>query len=351
MWLPILGEDEAPEQPHFTAAPGPRNAPPADAPPIAYAELFFTEQFVQHLVEQTNLYAQQYIQTHHAYLRRKPRSRVHRWIREGETNPVEMRAFLGIILNMGLIRKPSLQGYWDTAHPSQATPWFNQHFSRDRFVLMLKFLHFNNNNHLPDQADPEYRVYKVRPLITHFNSKFREHYTPQRDISIDESMVGFRGKTPSLRQYLPNKRHSRFGVKLWCLADSTNGYLHGFEVYRGAGIPEEPREHIKGPTHALVLRLMRASGLLGLGYHLTMDNYFTSPSLLLELHHNRTVATGTVRSNRRGLPRQAIQQRMRNQEVVERRRGPVLCVAYQDGRRKPVLLSTCASAGTEQVKL
>ena len=40
---------------------------------------------------------------------------------------------------------------------------------------------------------------------------------------------------------------------------------------------------------------------------------------------------------------------MRNQEVCERQKGPLLCVAYKDGTSRPVLLSTSAKAGSMEV--
>jgi hypothetical protein len=77
-----------------------------------------------------------------------------------------------------------------------------------------------------------------------------------------------------------------------------------------------------------------------------MDNYFSSPRLFQDLVQDfGTTATGTVRANRKGLPRPGVDLPLRNQEVVERRKGSLLCVAYQDGRRKPILLSTQAVAG------
>ena len=35
-----------------------------------------------------------------------------------------------------------------------------------------------------------------------------------------------------------------------------------------------------------------------------MDNYYTSPQLLTDLHQQGTYGTGTVASNRKGLPKQ-----------------------------------------------
>lgn len=37
--------------------------------------------------------------------------------------------------------------------------------------------------------------------------------------------------------------------------------------------------------------------------------------------------------------------KLKNQEVSERRKGPVWCVAYKDKSKQPILLSTVAKAG------
>lgn len=63
----------------------------------------------------------------------------------------------------------------------------------------------------------------------------------------------------------------------------------------------------------------------------------------------QTAATGTVRSNRKGLPKQCIKAKLRDQEVCERRKGPLLCVSYKDKTRQPNLLSTDATSGYREV--
>jgi len=348
LWMPIIGEDPGPDPIQFTAVPGPRHPPHRDSPPIDYVNSFFPPHFVDRVVLETNRYSQQWIDDHQDYLRQAPASIVHQWIHQGPTTPEEFRALLGVTMNMGLIRKATVSSYWDSAHLSQRTPWFNEHFSRDRFQLLMKFLHFNDNAVQPPPGDPAHKLHKIQPLIDHFNAAFLDHYHPGINISIDESMVGFKGKTPHLRQYMPLKRHARFGIKLWCVCDSQNGYTSFFEVFRGRN-PAEPVDP-RGSTYVLVMRLLAACDYLYSGHHLGVDNYFSSPQLFLDLYAQGTTATGTVRSIRRGLPKAALKQRLRNQEVSERRMGPLLCVVFKDGSKTPVLLSTAVRAGFDEVR-
>ncbi|KAL8620981.1 hypothetical protein ACOMHN_035917 [Nucella lapillus] len=93
------------------------------------------------------------------------------------------------------------------------------------------------------------------------------------------------------------------------------------------------------------MRLLETCRFLNLGHHLGLDNFFTSPALFRDLYAQHTTATGTARSNRKGLPKACIKTKLRSQEVCERRKGELLCVSYQDRSRKVTLLSTAASAG------
>ena len=45
---------------------------------------------------------------------------------------------------------------------------------------------------------------------------------------VDEAMIPFQGRS-SLKQYLP-KKPVKHGIKVWCLADSSNGYVQRFDV-------------------------------------------------------------------------------------------------------------------------
>ncbi|KAF9419656.1 hypothetical protein HW555_003934 [Spodoptera exigua] len=64
---------------------------------------------------------------------------------------------------------------------------------------------------------------------------------PEKELSIDESMVGFRGRI-SLRQYIKSKRH-KYGVKLYMLADP-KWFVHRVHMYKGAQDDE-----VDGPGH------------------------------------------------------------------------------------------------------
>lgn len=57
-------------------------------------------------------------------------------------------------------------------------------------------------------------LYKIRPLIDLVAKTYLEHYEPDEALSIDESMIKFKGRL-SFQQYLPSKPSSKWGIKVW----------------------------------------------------------------------------------------------------------------------------------------
>ena len=67
-------------------------------------------------------------------------------------------------------------------------------------------------------------------LIESLNSRYVKLYNISKQVSIDESMMLFQGRT-SLKQYNPIKSIKR-GYKLWVRADM-DGSVGKFDVYQG----------------------------------------------------------------------------------------------------------------------
>ncbi|XP_048587509.1 piggyBac transposable element-derived protein 4 [Nematostella vectensis] len=100
-----------------------------------------------------------------------------------------------------------------------------------------------------------------------------------------------------MRQYIKNKP-TKWGLKLWVLADSANGYTYDFDVYARRQTANAPSTN--GLAYDVVMKLL--SPLLNQGYHLYCDNFYTSVTLINDLFLVETPATGTAAENRRGFP-------------------------------------------------
>ena len=75
------------------------------------------------------------------------------------------------------------------------------------------------------------KTYKIDNFMQILQYNFQKNYILGEYISIDESMIKFKGRS-SLKQYLPKKPIKR-GFKVWTLADSKNGYVYDFEICKG----------------------------------------------------------------------------------------------------------------------
>ena len=65
----------------------------------------------------------------------------------------------------------------------------------------------------------------IRPIITYLQDKFAQLYLPHREVSVDEAMIKFQGRS-SLKQYMPQKtykkRHKSVGAgrcQYWLLLE------------------------------------------------------------------------------------------------------------------------------------
>ena len=128
---------------------------------------------------------------------------------------------LSLYLLAGIIQKPALLQYWST-DPLLQTSVFNHIMSRNRFQMILQFIHFVDNS-LYDPKDPNRdRLYKVRPMVEFLVNKFKSVCVPSKFISTDEELLLCKGQL-IFKQYIPNKR-ARFGTNMFSLCEDS-GYL------------------------------------------------------------------------------------------------------------------------------
>ena len=220
----------------------------------------------------------------------------------------------------------------------------------------MKFLHLaDNEGYIPRGQEGHDNLYKLRPFLEPLLHNFQQCYILHRELSVDEAMIGFKGRLVFI-QYLPNKP-TKWGMKAYVLADSSNGYVWNWKLYTGIicvtawKLRENAIYHSiiknkyyihktifvhnvggnaiyhniikihatyvmfflhnvgkdgsldltdRNHSHAVVIALVEK--LDGRGHHVYVDNYYTSPALFSELRERGFGACGTVRVNRRGMP-------------------------------------------------
>ena len=273
------------------------------------------------LCAETNKYAEQQRAAH------PPPAFAPRW------TPVcieEMKAFTGLCFSMGLLRLPSRHDYWRKKKWLFVTN-FSEVMSRDRFDLIWRYLHLQDGDEQPPQRDP---LWKMRWYLNHMRDNFAATYTPDKEVTVDESMVKFKGRL-SFRQYLPSKP-IKWGIKVWALCEAATGYLSNFQVYTGR---EEGRQE-QGLSYRVVMDLMQP--YLGLHYLVYMDNFYTSPALFCDLRLRGTYACGTVRCNRKGLPQELRKVTQERHAFKVAQKDELSFCVWQD-TKSVMVLSNCHS--------
>ena len=200
----------------FTESVGPTVSVPSS--PLEAFMLFFTQSLLQLIVDETNRYVEtcmggeNYAKWTKVFIK-------------------ELQAYLGFMIVMGIVKSPSLYDYWKN-DPYYHYTSIADRISRDRFMDISRYLHFVNNVTLALPGTPQYdHLGKVRPILEFLNNKFLTLYNPNRDNSIDEAMIKFKGRS-AMKQYVP-KKHIKRGFNVWVRADSNNGFVCEYQVYCG----------------------------------------------------------------------------------------------------------------------
>jgi hypothetical protein len=285
--------------------------PPADASPFALLQLFLPQRLMEEFAQHTNAAAPE------------------EWT---PTTAEELYAFLGVHIYMGIDRLPRTELYWSETF---GHPRITSLFSRDRFKQLLS--HFRVVP-APVAASPCNPIPHVRALAEKLNAAFAAHFTPTEHLTIDEAMCAWKGRS-AIKQYIPSKPH-KWGYKIYCLA--SENYLLHFEVYEGK--EEDPSE--SGATYDTVIRMVQP--YQGQQLILFTDNWFTSPVLLNALKGRGIRMCGSVRSNRRGMPKvpkEAVKALGRG-EWIQRQKGDMSLAVWKDQKAVWVLYNHVSPRAT-----
>jgi hypothetical protein len=148
---------------------------------------------------------------------------------------------------------------------------------RDRFLHILRYLHFTDNSlEIDRQADNYDRLWKIRTIFDTLNDEYGKYYNPSEHLAVDEIIVNSKGGLFSDSTY--QKKHKRFGIKIFKLCDAA-GYTYDMKVYLGRDRTRADQDVTA--TQATVRDLCRR--IEGVGHKLYMDNFFSSPDLFDEL--------------------------------------------------------------------
>jgi hypothetical protein len=207
---------------------------------------------------------------------------------------VELKACIGLLLLAGVLAqsKKSVKSLWSKG-PLES-PIFRATMSRNRFQQIISCIRFDDKTTREERRRSD-KFAPIREIWTDFQNNIRTCYAPGSLITIDEQLLGFRGKCP-FRQFIP-KKPDKYGLKIWLCVDSNSFYVFNALPYIGRQ-PDQKRQKQVGFN--VVLDLLKP--LYGSNRTVTFDNFFTSVQLAKELQAKKINAIETLRKNKREIP-------------------------------------------------
>ena len=267
----------------FVDNAGPTSILSGDKREIDFFQLLFPENLFSLIANETNKHTDQ--------TQQRKGQNDNTWHR---TDAKEIRAFIGMRIYMSVVNLPNMKMYWSE---DQFFGNFGKAdvMTRGRFDKLCQYFHVNDRTGY-DHRDPNRdKLQLVRSVLDVVSCTCFDSYVAHKENSIDEAMIKFRG-TLAFRQYLPAKP-TKYGIKVWVRADSTNGYACEFQVY--VGRPPGVKTEV-GLGKRVVLELTEK--LIGKRSHIYFDNYFNSVGLQEKLLERQLYGCGTVKSNVTGVP-------------------------------------------------
>uniref|UniRef100_A0A673IN46 PiggyBac transposable element-derived protein domain-containing protein n=1 Tax=Sinocyclocheilus rhinocerous TaxID=307959 RepID=A0A673IN46_9TELE len=315
---PTPDPDEEPLLPNFSPKrpPGPQLTTDRTYTPLQLFQLFLPNSAVKTIVRNTNSNAEKRVKAGKKFV----------WV---PLTIAEFYSYVALVVYMGLVKAKSIADYWarkrmyNFSYPQSI-------MSRARFQAISWNLHLcdpqeDEENNKKKGTTGYDRLLKIKPLYTDVLSACRKHFHPNREILVDERMVATKARI-GLKRYM-NDKPIKWGYKLFVLADSSCGYTWNFFVYEG----KTSTSSGKGAGYDSVMRLLDHK-VLGKGYMLYMDNFYTSPTLFLDLLQNGILACGTLR-HVSSLPKVSdLSGRSELGSIRWCRQGPLLFVKWMDAR-------------------
>ncbi|GFH50228.1 hypothetical protein CTEN210_06704 [Chaetoceros tenuissimus] len=192
-------------------------------------------------------------------------------------------AWFGILIWHGAQCPGRKLKYWKKSPRGLPQAFIQNTMSFKAFEFLRRYIHFEDNRNAKPKTNPLFDpLWKIRWALDSVSNNIRKAYNAGKDVTIDESMIRYRGRAVSFVQYMP-KKPIKHGIKVFALCCAVTAYLLGFEVYLG----KEFTRSVESTAINVVERLIVEADLVkAKGRTLYTDNWYTSMDLAKHLYEN-----------------------------------------------------------------
>lgn len=184
-----------------------------------FFSLYFTNKLIETISKHTNSFALTVIDKKQYY--------AYEDCTWKETTPDAIKKLIALFLYQGLVKVSMYERCWSTASLYHGL-WARKFDTLwDTFKAIIGMLYTDD----PATENNKDILRKLTPFISYFKAKCQSLYQPYQNVAVDEQLVKSKHSL-GIRQHIAYKP-VKFGVKLWVLADSKNGYTFDFEIYIG----------------------------------------------------------------------------------------------------------------------
>jgi hypothetical protein len=207
-----------------------------------------------------------------------------------------MKWWVSIVLVLSLAPyRGHLRDIWSN-NPITRNEFIALRFPRKLFEKIKGALYWVENRRFSKEEKQNNKSYKIKTLLSKICANSSKIRTLPEIVSIDESMIPYKGKTSRIRQYITNKP-TRWGFKLWMLSDMT-GYCYNSLIYEGVKYVNGKKVTTQRLGKDVVFDLM--SNYLGRKHIVITDNFYTSVKLAEGLLEKDTYLVGQIKVNAKG---------------------------------------------------
>lgn len=254
--------------------------------PVDFLFLFFTSAVMEIFLSSTNSFGAHFMRS---------------WEQLGMA---EFKAFLAIILVLGLYKFPGRDWAWEKN--IYGCKFAQNLMSLPRFNSILRAWHFEDyHNYSAEQLKQEKKkdpFFAVKKFVILLARSFENAFNPGQFMDIDEQSIPWKGRHIA-RCYNPSKPE-KWHLKVFSLNDSSTGYMMSFYLYQGKSEQRPPNiPATEYPFHQLIGQKQKYANK---NHIVVSDNWYTSESSIKFCIGSGNHSIGTVKTNKKGLCKSAL---------------------------------------------